>query len=136
MTGTARRTTRNPTRGTRARAAGTLPSMSETAAFFRENGYVVVRGLFSAGEVEELRHAIDTIIARATGTQFDRNHTWKAAQADGEQNAVVLKGFHDLQYHDAAFTRAVAHPRLVDVLTQVIGPNVQLHHTKMLVKPP
>jgi hypothetical protein len=32
--------------------------------------------------------------------------------------------------------RAPSHPRLVDALTQAIGPNVQLHHTKMLVKPP
>jgi ectoine hydroxylase-related dioxygenase (phytanoyl-CoA dioxygenase family) len=30
----------------------------------------------------------------------------------------------------------VAHPRLVAVLTDLIGPNVQLHHSKMLVKPP
>ena len=30
----------------------------------------------------------------------------------------------------------VAHPRLVEVLTGLIGPNVQLHHSKMLVKPP
>ena len=56
---------------------------------------------------------------------------WKAVAQEA-----VLKGFHNVQYHDAVFTRAVAHPRLVEVLTQVIGPNVQLHHTKMLVKPP
>lgn len=48
----------------------------------------------------------------------------------------MLKGFHNVQYHDAAFTRAAAHPRLVEVLRELIGPNVQLHHTKMLVKPP
>jgi ectoine hydroxylase-related dioxygenase (phytanoyl-CoA dioxygenase family) len=110
--------------------------VSETATFFRENGYVVVRNVFTPAEVDELRRGVDGIIERATGTQFDTNHTWKAAQSDDERNAVVLKGFHDLQYHDAVFARAVAQPRLVEVLTEVIGPNVQLHHTKMLVKPP
>jgi hypothetical protein len=48
----------------------------------------------------------------------------------------VLKGFHNVQYQDAAFARAAVNPGLVEVLTELIGPNVQLHHTKMLVKPP
>jgi phytanoyl-CoA hydroxylase len=111
---------------------------SEQAAFFRANGYLLCAGVFSSAEVDELRRAVDGVIARATGTPFDMNHAWSAAR-DGdadEVNQVVLKGFHDLQYHDAAFARAVAHPRLVEALTIVIGPDVQLHHTKMLVKPP
>ena len=101
------------------------------AELYRENGYLHVRGVFSADEVEEMRAAIERILTGVAGTEDDENHTWSAVQQEA-----VLKAFHDVQYHDAAFTRAVAHPRLVSVLTQLIGPNVQLHHTKMLVKPP
>src|SRR5919201_2727718 len=103
----------------------------DTASFYRENGYVLCKGVFDPDEVDELRGALDRILARADGTGADRNHAWRAAHA-----GTVLKGFHDLQYHDSAFMRAVAHPRLVEALVAVIGPNVQLHHTKMLVKPP
>lgn len=92
--------------------------------------------MFSDVEVEELRSGVDDVISAAAGSRFDMNHTWSAARnGDDELQELVLKGFHDLQYHAAVFTRAVAHPHLVGALTQVIGPNVQLHHTKMLVKP-
>jgi phytanoyl-CoA hydroxylase len=99
--------------------------------FYRENGYLHARAVFDAAEVEEMRAALDRILADVEGTANDANHRWAAAEKE-----TVLKGFHNVQYHDAAFLRAAAHPRMVQLLTQLIGPNVQLHHTKMLVKPP
>jgi phytanoyl-CoA hydroxylase len=98
---------------------------------YERDGYLLVPGVFDAGEVEEMRDAIARILAAVEGTAADRNHRWS-----GVDETLQLKGFHDLQYHDAVFTRMVAHPRLVEVLTDLIGPNVQLHHSKMLVKPP
>jgi phytanoyl-CoA hydroxylase len=84
-----------------------------------------------------MRDAIARILDGVSGTEHDRDHTWKGSHvAEEERKTLQLKGFHDLPYHDAVFTRMVAHPPLVDVLTALIGPNVQLHHTKMLVKPP
>jgi hypothetical protein len=32
---------------------------------------------------------------------------------------LVLKGFHDVHYHDAAFTRAVIHPKMTAVLNKL-----------------
>jgi phytanoyl-CoA hydroxylase len=93
--------------------------------FYEENGYLLVRGVFDAGEVEEMRDAIARILESVEGTAADRNHRWS-----GVDETLQLKGFHDLQYHDAVFTRMVAHPGLVAVLTDLIGPNVQLHHRR------
>jgi ectoine hydroxylase-related dioxygenase (phytanoyl-CoA dioxygenase family) len=103
---------------------------------YREQGYVLVRGVFSSQEVDEMREAVDGILDRVAGTQHDRDHTWRGNLSEDEARDLQLKGFHDLSYHDAVFTRMVSQPRLVGVLTELIGPNVQLHHTKMLVKPP
>ena len=100
--------------------------------FYEENGYLRVEGVFTRPEVEAMRNAIAGILARVEETDHDRNHAWAAV----DDATLKLKGFHDLPYHDAVFTRMVAHPRLVEVLTELIGPNVQLHHAKMLVKPP
>jgi phytanoyl-CoA hydroxylase len=109
----------------------------DAAAAYREDGYVLVPSVFDAAEVQEMRDAIAGILENVNGTADDRNHTWRSAAADEDEvKQLQLKGFHDLPYHDAIFTQMVAHPRLVDVLTSLIGPNVQLHHTKMLVKPP
>ncbi len=105
--------------------------MSADGDFYRENGYVLVRRVFDQHEVEEMRGAIDRILETVAASGHDKSHTWP-----GVDQSLQLKGVHDLTYHDGVFTRMVAHPLLVDVLTELIGPNVQLHHTKMLVKPP
>ena len=105
--------------------------MNADADFYAEQGYLLVRSVFDEAEVEEMCDAIGRVLDGVGGTEHDRSHTWA-----GVDQSLQLKGFHDLTYHDGVFTRMVAHPRLVAVLTQLIGPNVQLHHTKMLVKPP
>ena len=107
----------------------------DDVTFYRDQGYLLCRGVFDQADVEAMRRAIAAILEGVEGSADDRNHAWSGVN-DGERDALVLKGFHNVEYHDAAFTRAVAHPRLVEVLTRLIGPNVQLHHTKMLVKPP
>lgn len=105
--------------------------------FYKDSGYLLVRNVFDQAEVEEMREAVEKIIRRAARAKADQNHAWQGDYLPPEQlKKLVLKGFHDVHYHDAAFMRAAVHPRMTAVLQQIIGPNVQLHHSKMLVKPP
>jgi ectoine hydroxylase-related dioxygenase (phytanoyl-CoA dioxygenase family) len=105
--------------------------------FYNENGYLLVKGVFNKEEVEVMRTAIDAIIDRAAKAKMDANAAWQGDYLPPEQlRKLILKGFHDVQYHDASFSRAAIHPNMAAVLSQLIGPNVQLHHSKMLVKPP
>jgi phytanoyl-CoA hydroxylase len=105
--------------------------------FYKNNGYLLVKGVFNSTEVEQMREAVERIIQRAAQSKMDANAAWQGDYLPPEElKKLVLKGFHDIHYHDAAFTQAVIHPNMVAVLSQIIGPNVQLHHTKMLVKPP
>src|SRR3712207_3029979 len=121
----------------RPRERHNLRRTAQHRARYLEDGYVRVAAVFSSAEVEEMRAAVEAIIERAAAAQRDQNHTWGGSWlADEEREELVLKGYHDLQYHDACFTRAACHPRLAAVLAELIGPNVQLHHSKMLVKPP
>jgi ectoine hydroxylase-related dioxygenase (phytanoyl-CoA dioxygenase family) len=41
-----------------------------------------------------------------------------------------------VQFRSAAFSRLLVDERLTGVFTSLIGPNVQLHHNKMFIKPP
>ena len=43
---------------------------------------------------------------------------------------------HDVQFYSAAFTSLLVDPRFTRVAQGIVGPNVQLHHTKMFIKPP
>lgn len=107
------------------------------ADFYKENGYLLVKGVFSPEEVKEMREAVERIIQKAAKSKFDGNATWQGDYIPPEElKKLVLKGFHDVHYHEAAFTRALIHPNMAAVLTKLIGPNVQVHHSKMLVKPP
>jgi hypothetical protein len=51
------------------------------------------------------RRGVDGVISAAAGSRFDMNHTWSAARSgdDDELQELVLKGFHDLQYHAPVF---------------------------------
>ncbi|MFD2118034.1 phytanoyl-CoA dioxygenase family protein [Paenibacillus yanchengensis] len=107
------------------------------AEFYKENGYLLVKNVFSPVEVEEMKEAVERIIHKAAKSKFDSNSAWGGDYLPPEElKKLVLKGFHDVHYHEAAFTRAIVHPNMVEILSQLIGPNVQVHHSKMLVKPP
>lgn len=107
------------------------------ADFYKENGYLHVKGVFSPEEVADMRDAVERIIQRAAKTKFDSNSAWQGDYIPPEElKKLVLKGFHDVHYHEAVFTRALCHPNMVAILKLLIGPNVQVHHSKMLVKPP
>ncbi|GHI00775.1 phytanoyl-CoA dioxygenase family protein [Neobacillus kokaensis] len=107
------------------------------AEFYKENGYLLVKNVFNKDEVEEMRNSVENIIQRAANAKLDHNHAWQGDYIPpNELKKLVLKGFHDVHYHDAAFTKAIVHPNMTAILQKLIGPNVQLHHSKMLVKPP
>jgi ectoine hydroxylase-related dioxygenase (phytanoyl-CoA dioxygenase family) len=116
---------------------GIIMITSEDVDFYKKNGYLLVKAVFNETEVEEMRGAVERIISRAAMAKADNNSQWQGDFLPPEElKKLVLKGFHDVHYHDASFTRAIIHPNMTAVLSQIIGSNVQLHHTKMLVKPP
>lgn len=101
---------------------------------YDEQGYVLVKGLLSKEEAAELRRRSHELIA-----SLDRGDdpTWDAAADVAMGRATSLQHLHDAQFYDAAYTRLLTDPRFTDVAAAVLRtPNVQLHHTKMFIKPP
>ena len=52
----------------------------------------------------------------------------------GKETAVLH--CHDVQFYSATFARLIVDLRVMAIATGIIGSNVQLHHTKMFIKPP
>ena len=48
----------------------------------------------------------------------------------------MLTHLHDLHFYSEAWNRAVSHPRMAEAMADLIGPNVELHHTTLHCKPP
>jgi len=103
---------------------------------FHEQGYLLVEGVYAPEFVEELRQEADAVIARSQESpraSFLWGGKWLS---DDERDKLRLLGTHEMEYHSAAYTRALLHPQMLDVAEAIIGPNVQLHHSKLIYKPP
>ena len=110
--------------------------------FYRKNGYVLSRGVFRQDEMVTMQREIEALFERAEGAGRKTEATWRGGwrEAAGVGTATAVQtrvdSIHNVQNHSALFTRMLVDDRLVDRAAELIGPNVQLHHTKLHNKPP
>lgn len=107
--------------------------------FYDETGYLVLENVFTPAEVAAMREEIEAIGRRVKGESSKEtggawSGEWRDKMAGGRDTALL--SIHDMQFHSALFTRLLLDERVVEPVAGLIGPNVQLHHTKMHWKPP
>ncbi|MFF8911394.1 phytanoyl-CoA dioxygenase family protein [Streptomyces olivaceoviridis] len=101
---------------------------------YAENGYVLVKGLLSRNEARAYRQNAHDLLAML---DRDENATWGSAADISAEAPTRLQHLHDVQFYSAAFSRLLVDERFTSMAAAVLGgPNVQLHHTKLFVKPP
>lgn len=90
---------------------------------------MLVSGLYQQDEVDELEEAFDSSIPNR---MRDFTHgDWKKDDPD----AVSVYGLHGVQrFHGGWTRRLIGHQPLIDAFVDLMGPNVQLHHTKLFYK--
>lgn len=110
---------------------------AEQVAFYHENGYLHIPRLFSQAETDELAQSLDWLIETWSNKEAGWTGPWRKAYMDEETDKKSkLVAMHDLHFYSAAWTRCVTNSRLTRCMTQLLGDNVELHHTTMHVKPP
>ena len=114
---------------------------SEQVQFYQDNGYLLVEQVFTPEEVAEGVEETDAMFERmqANGHRLEATWggKWQQHQIDEEERGETsVLSIHNMQYHSAVFTRMLVHRKLTAAVASLIGPNVQLHHTKLHVKPP
>jgi phytanoyl-CoA hydroxylase len=120
-----------------AQAAARYPITDADVRFYRENGYLLVKGLLDTGEAAALREECHGLLSRLNDTDDTDDPTWESAREAAGTVATRLRHCHDTQFHSAAFARLLVDRRFTDTAAALNGsPNLQLHHTKMFVKPP
>ena len=117
-----------------ASAATRYPITDADVRFYRENGYLLVKGLLNADEAAAMRTECHDLLGRLNDSD---DPTWGSAREAAGTAATRLRHCHDAQFHSAAFAKLLLDRRFTDTAAALNGsPNLQLHHTKMFVKPP
>ena len=104
---------------------------------YAENGYVLVKAVFNRDEAAYFRTEAHNIAQRLLSNQADDvvNQGWSSGAKVTDLPRELLH-CHNVQFHSSAFARLLVDPRLTDRAADIIGDNVQLHHTKIFIKPP
>ena len=108
-------------------------SSAEQRAFYEDQGYLVFPEMLSRGEVAVLRAALDEVLEEARGLTESNQKFSITRGHDGAHH--VRRIFNPMQHHKA-FHDAAFHPRILDAVENLIGPDIQLHHSKLNLKPP
>jgi phytanoyl-CoA hydroxylase len=119
---------------------------------FRRQGYLVVPGLVSAEEVEELRRHTEDLMQGRLPEQQGREMEARDLKADTgvsiqgleappahlspEEKAEYFLRIHMLHRQLELHERYLLHPRVLDVLQALIGPDVLALQTMLFLKPP
>ena len=100
--------------------------------FYQQHGYLHIQGLLSPNEAATFREECHGLADRSGNSDA----TWSSVRSGEQGVRMRLTHCHDVQFYSAAFTRLLVDDRMMRVARGIIGPNVQLHHTKMFIKPP
>jgi phytanoyl-CoA hydroxylase len=105
--------------------------------FYNENGYLLVKGIFSKEEAARFRQEAHDLIARLSA-HASLDATWGAArQTSDEAKKTAIYHCHNVQFYSALLTRLISDERFTEAASDIMGtPNVQLHHNKLFIKPP
>jgi ectoine hydroxylase-related dioxygenase (phytanoyl-CoA dioxygenase family) len=104
----------------------------EQVDFYHENGYLGVDGVLSAAEVAELQRVTDAFVDQsrsATGHtdafDLEPGHTAENPRLRRLKNPIK---------HHVVYDRALKHPKILDIVEQLIGPGVRTNGNKLNLK--
>jgi phytanoyl-CoA hydroxylase len=105
--------------------------------FYDENGYLHIPQMFTKSETDELSDELDRLVQEWAFTSEGWTGPWRQAYMDADtEKKSKLTAMHDLQFYSEPWMRAVTKSRLVEAVADIIGENVELHHSTLHIKPP
>jgi ectoine hydroxylase-related dioxygenase (phytanoyl-CoA dioxygenase family) len=114
---------------------GTVVAPSERASFYETNGYLIVPGIFDSAELGQLRSALAEVLAEAADLQASNEKFALSLPQDGSGRRYVKRVFNPIIRHDL-FKDLVSNVKILDIVENLIGPDITLQQTKLNLKPP
>lgn len=105
-------------------------------ADYRKNGFIGVNDIFSEDEVAQLVEVTEKFVQQSAeltehSEMFDLD--FAAGHSPESPNFRRIKEPH---VHHPVYEAAMRKEGLLDIIEQLIGPNIKLHHTKLNMKAP
>lgn len=130
-----------PSNGTADQSLFQEPSESflsqEQVDFYNAHGYLRIARVFDQAEADELERELDRLIEEWALTDKGWTGPWRHVYMDAEtEEKSKLVAMHDLQLYSEAWFRAITHSNLTIAMSDLLGPDVELHHSTLHVKPP
>jgi len=104
-----------------------IDTTTELAESYQKHGFAVAERLFSEAEVAQLNGVIAEIL--------DRPDLSEVAETEPDDKTKARRIWSPTKRH-VAFEKLVAEPRLLDLIEQLIGPDILFHYSKLHLKAP
>ncbi len=109
----------------------------EQVAFYHQHGFLRIPQVFTPSEMDALDADLTFLLGSWAGDGYGWTGPWRKVYMDEEtEKRSRLVAMHDLQLYSEAWNRCVNHNGLCDAMSDLIGENVELHHTTLHAKPP
>lgn len=100
--------------------------------FYHEYGYVIARGVFTGEKLKRLQRETDTIVANAAGIS-EHNDLYDLEDSHSPSNPRVRRLKEPYRHFDY-FDEVARDPEVVNLVSQLVGPDVRLYGGKMNLK--
>jgi phytanoyl-CoA hydroxylase len=109
----------------------------EQIDFFNENGFLHLSQIFDKTQIDKLAAELDRLVEDWAFTSPGWSGPWRQAYMDSKtEKDSKLTAMHDLHFYSDAWMKAVTNQKIAEAIADLIGPNVELHHSTMHIKPP
>ena len=105
--------------------------------FYHENGFLRIPAVFTPAESHAQADDLDRLSREWATVDKRWSGPWRKVYMDEEsEKKASLEAMHELHFYSQPWLAAVSNPQLVACLVQLLGPDIELHHSVMHNKPP
>ncbi len=116
----------------------------EQLAFYTDQGYVLIEEFLSPAELEELIGGIERVVAEKAagrsedhdGFNYERRRSVEEGMSEGQVVAPgLLRKIQEVVRHVPEVARFSESDKLLDLVEDLIGPDIYYHSSKVMFKP-
>ncbi|HSG72641.1 MAG TPA: phytanoyl-CoA dioxygenase family protein [Planctomycetaceae bacterium] len=112
-----------------------LSVVDSQIAHYERNGFLIRENLLTVSELESIRQRMREI-ADGLVPSFPADQIEYEPSAERTPNRLAVRKINQCAERDAVFMAHAKHPRILDVVESLIGPDIKLFGSQCFMKPP